>query len=101
MDGIVANVNHTLRDQPDLINESPYENGWLFTIEPTKLRKNLKGLYYDKEARNFIHEEREKLFAMANDDLRVAADGGVSVEDIFLELEGKNWARFVKTFLKT
>ena len=101
MDGTVANVNHTLRDQPDLVNESPYEKGWLFTIEPTKLRKNLKGLYYDKEARNFIHEEREKLFAMANDDLRVAADGGVSVENISQELEGKNWAKFVKTFLKT
>ena len=101
MDGIVANVNHTLRDQPDLVNESPYEKGWLFTIEPTKLRKNLKGLYYDKEARNFIHGEREKLFAMANDDLRMAADGGALVEDISQELEGKNWAKFVKTFLKT
>ena len=101
MDGIVANVNHYLRDQPDLINESPYEKGWLFTLEPTRLRKNLKGLYYDKEARNFIHEEREKLFAMANDDLRVAADGGGSVEDISQELEGKNWAKFIKVFLKT
>ncbi len=101
MDGIVANVNDSLRDHPDLVNESPYEKGWLFTIEPTKLRKNLKGLYYDKEARNFIHEEREKLFAMANEDLRVAADGGVSVKDISQELEGENWARFVKTFLKT
>jgi glycine cleavage system H lipoate-binding protein len=101
MDGIVANVNDSLRNQPDLVNESPYEKGWLFTIEPTRLRKNLKGLYYDKEARNFIHEEKEKLFAMANDDLRVAADGGASVEDISQELEGKNWARFVKTFLKT
>jgi len=101
MDGIVSNVNDILRNQPDLVNESPYEKGWLFTIEPTKLRKNLKGLYYDKEARNFIHEEREKLFAMANDDLRVAADGGGSVEDISQELEGKTWARFVKTFLKT
>jgi glycine cleavage system H lipoate-binding protein len=101
MDGIVANVNDSLRDHPDLVNESPYEKGWLFTIEPTRLRKNLKGLYYAQEARNFIHEEREKLFAMANEDLRVAADGGVSVKDISQELEGENWARFVKIFLKT
>jgi len=101
MDGIVANVNDSLCNQPDLVNESPYEKGWLFTIEPTRLRKNLKALYYEKEARNFIHEEREKLFAMANDDLRVAADGGVSVQDISQELEGKNWVRFVKIFLKT
>jgi len=38
---------------------------------------------------------------MAHEDFRVAADGGVSVEDISQELEGKNWAKFVKTFLKT
>jgi glycine cleavage system H lipoate-binding protein len=101
IDGIVAHVNESLRDQPELVNESPYEKGWLFTIEPVKLRKNLKGLYYDQEARNFIHEEREKLFAMANDDLRVAADGGATVEDISQELEGKNWAKFIKVFLKT
>ncbi len=101
MDGIVAHVNDQLRDQPGLVNGSPYEKGWLFTIEPTKLRKNLKGLYYGQEARNYINEEREKLFAMANEDLRVAADGGVSVEDISQELDGKNWAKFIKTFLKT
>jgi glycine cleavage system H lipoate-binding protein len=101
MDGIVARVNDKLRDQPDLTNESCYEKGWLFTVEPTKLRKNLKSLYYGQEARNFINEEREKLFNLANDDLQVAADGGGSVEDIFKEIEGKNWAKFVKTFLKT
>jgi glycine cleavage system H lipoate-binding protein len=101
MDGIVTRVNDKLRDQPDLTNESCYEKGWLFTVEPTKLRKNLKSLYYGQEARNFINEEREKLFNLANDDLQVAADGGGSVEDIFKEIEGKNWAKFVKTFLKT
>jgi glycine cleavage system H lipoate-binding protein len=101
IDGIVANINHKLKDQPELANESPYEKGWLFTIEPIKLGKNLKGLYYGQEASNFINEEREKLFSMANDDLRVAADGGASVEDIFQELENADWAAFVKIFLKT
>jgi glycine cleavage system H lipoate-binding protein len=100
MDGIVVGVNDTLRDQPDLTNESCYEKGWLFTVEPTKLRKNLKSLYYGQEAHNFIHEESEKLFALANQDLKVAADGGVSAEDIFQELQGENWGKFVKTFFK-
>jgi glycine cleavage system H lipoate-binding protein len=101
IDGIVSLVNYKLVDQPDLANESPYEKGWLFTIEPTQLRKNLKELYYGQEARNFINEEREQLFAMAHEDFRVAADGGVAVEDISQELEGENWAKFIKTFLKT
>ena len=48
-----------------------------------------------------MDEERERLFEMANEDLRIAADGGVSVEDIFGELDGKDWEKFVKAFLRT
>ncbi len=101
VDGIVSNLNDSLQSQPHIANESCYEKGWLFTVEPVKLRSNLKSLYYGQEAHNFINEESEKLFAMAHEDLRVAADGGVSAQDIFQELEGENWAKFVKTFLKT
>lgn len=31
--GIVRGVNEDLEDNPSLLNESPYEKGWLFTIE--------------------------------------------------------------------
>ncbi|MBW1902096.1 MAG: glycine cleavage system protein H, partial [Deltaproteobacteria bacterium] len=101
IDGIVSHVNEQLLDHPELLNESPYEKGWLFIVEPTKLRKNLKGLHYGEEAHNFMSEERERLFAATNEDMNVAADGGESVEDIFGELKGEDWAEFVKIFLKT
>ncbi len=101
IDGIVSHINNELLDQPELVNEFPYEKGWLFIIEPTKLRKNLKGLYYEKEAQKYLSEEREKLFSVANEDLRIAADGGMSVDDISGELKGKDWAKFVKTFFRT
>ncbi|MFC1886195.1 glycine cleavage system protein H [Thermodesulfobacteriota bacterium] len=101
VDGIVVGLNDEILKSPELVNGSPYEDGWLFVVEPTKLRKNLKQLYYGEEARQFIHDEREKLFSIANDDLRLAADGGVSVDDIFSELKSKDWADLVKLFLKT
>jgi glycine cleavage system H lipoate-binding protein len=101
VDGIVSYVNDQLLDNPELLNKSPYEDGWLFIVEPTKLRKNLKGLHYGEEAHKFIGEERERLFDVTSDDLKVAADGGESVEDIFGELQGKDWAKIVKTFLRT
>ena len=31
--GTVTEVNSSLDDEPELINESPYENGWMFRIE--------------------------------------------------------------------
>jgi glycine cleavage system H lipoate-binding protein len=101
INGIVTHINDQLSDNPGIVNESPYEKGWLFIVEPTKLRKNLKSLHYGEEAYKYMTEERERLFAMANDDLKIAADGGVSVEDIFAELDMENRARFVKAFLRT
>lgn len=98
--GVVTHVNHKLMDHPELISESPYEEGWLFIVEPTRLRKNLKGLYYGEEAEKYMKEERERLFSMAHDDLKIAADGGVSEEDVFEELQEKNWEKVVKAFLK-
>ena len=101
LSGIVTHINDQISDSPDIVNESPYEKGWLFIVEPTKLRKNLKSLHYGEEAHKYMAEEREKILSMANDDLKIAADGGVSVEDIFGELEGENRTKFVKAFLRT
>ena len=101
IDGIVAHINDKIIDHPDLPYSSPYEDGWLFIVEPTQLRKNLKGLFYGEGAHKFMDEESGKLLSMANENMAIAADGGVSVDDIFKELEGKSWTKIVKTFLKT
>jgi len=101
VDGVVAHINDELAKDPDLIHQSPYEKGWLFIVEPTKLRKNLKGLFYGEEARAFVSEESEALFKMVHGETRLAADGGVAVDEIFEEIKGEKWSRFVKTFLKT
>ncbi|MEM7379183.1 MAG: glycine cleavage system protein GcvH [Pseudomonadota bacterium] len=33
--GTVIEVNGELADSPELVNDAPYENGWLFVIEPS------------------------------------------------------------------
>ena len=35
--GEVAEVNEALRDQPELVNESCYETGWMLRIKPSAL----------------------------------------------------------------
>jgi len=101
IDGIISHVNDQVLGDPGMINESPYEKGWLFIVEPTGLRKNLKTLYYGEEAQKYLRDEREKLFDLAGEDLKAAADGGEPVDDILGELRGKNWARFVCVFLRS
>ncbi|MDN5865253.1 MAG: glycine cleavage system protein GcvH [Gammaproteobacteria bacterium] len=34
LDGEVAAVNEALEDQPELVNQSPWEEGWLLRIRP-------------------------------------------------------------------
>jgi hypothetical protein len=84
-----------------LIQESPYEGGWLFIIEPTRLRKNLKNLYFGEEAQSYLEEERERLFARVHEDDRIAADGGPSMDDITGDLEDEDWSTLVKEFLRS
>jgi glycine cleavage system H protein len=32
--GTIVSINHALDDTPELINDSPYDQGWLFRIQP-------------------------------------------------------------------
>lgn len=42
--GEVAEVNEALEDEPELINQNPYEEGWLFKIGPSSLEEDLDRL---------------------------------------------------------
>lgn len=40
LDGVVAEVNATLSDNPELINEDPYGDGWLILVSPSHLEED-------------------------------------------------------------
>ncbi len=33
--GEIVEVNNALADEPEMINNSPYDNGWLFKVQPS------------------------------------------------------------------
>ena len=35
VDGSVADANSALADEPELVNSSPYEDGWVFKLRPS------------------------------------------------------------------
>lgn len=37
LDGVIVEVNETLADSPELINQDPYGEGWIFRIKSTAL----------------------------------------------------------------
>jgi glycine cleavage system H lipoate-binding protein len=63
--GRIIAINKRLLEQPALVNESPYTNGWLFMVKPFDLSSELVNLLYGGRARRWIEQEigrvREKV----------------------------------------
>ena len=49
--GKVTEINEKLLDEPDLVNISPYEDGWFFKMQPDDL-ESLKSLLSSEEYTN-------------------------------------------------
>ena len=58
--GKIIEINEALKMSPELVNESPYEKGWLVVIEPSALDEEIKGLMTAEQYVNFIKSLAEK-----------------------------------------
>jgi glycine cleavage system H protein len=97
--GKITEVNRELQDHPDLLNDSPYDNGWIVKIAPQNLAF---------EARNLIHGVTASLWREA---LRtqlmqwfaprvgpVMQDGGRLIENFSDQLSPEDWHKLAKEF---
>jgi len=49
LSGTVEEVNTEVQSQPEILNEDPYEKGWLIVVKPTNLQTELANLMdFDK-----------------------------------------------------
>ena len=55
--GKVVEVNEGLEDNPQLINDGPYEQGWIFKTEPSDLVGEFKNLMQGDDLVRFIKSE--------------------------------------------
>jgi glycine cleavage system H protein len=58
--GTVLEVNNTLSDAPELVNKSPYRDGWITIIQPVDLKKELAGLMSPEAYRDLVKTITEK-----------------------------------------
>ena len=57
--GVVFEINENLLEQPELINQSPYESGWMLKIKPSQ-QPEFDSLMTKEEYDRFVGEERDK-----------------------------------------
>jgi glycine cleavage system H protein len=61
LSGKVEAINSELEDTPELINESPYEKGWMCKIKASNLQEELKSLMKADGLPEFIKSEIERV----------------------------------------
>jgi glycine cleavage system H protein len=59
--GKVEASNQDLEETPELINESPYEKGWICKISPSNLQGDLNNLMKGDGLKDFIKSEIERV----------------------------------------
>jgi len=59
--GKIEAINGELEDTPELINESPYEKGWMCKIKASNLQEELKNLMKADGLSDFIRSEIDRV----------------------------------------
>jgi glycine cleavage system H lipoate-binding protein len=99
VDGAVEAVNHRARQNPRLIYDDPYGEGWLFTIKPINLRLNLENLLCGEDALTWIDEESHRLLNLMETRVGVTLpDGGAIVDDVYGNYCDLGWRPLVQEF---
>ena len=101
VDGVVLDVNPTLREDGHSTHEDPYASGWILRVFPDNLRNNLSDLMLGGESQSFLDEEVERLYQVVEDTIGpLAADGGYLGDDIYGNLPQIGWERLADQFFK-
>ncbi len=100
--GTVLAVNHKSLEHPEITNHDPYQEGWLFILEPELPKRNLKRLYFGDEGIQWMEKESQKLMTLLGPEYeRLAAAGGRAINDFHGNFPEIGWDRLVSTFLRT
>jgi hypothetical protein len=101
IDGIIAAVNKDVIENPELLNKSPYTNGWAFTIDPAAPEKCTEHLLNGKDAEKWTEKEFERLHELVSAEIGVSlSDGGAPASNVFGNLSPAEWKTRVESFLK-
>ncbi len=99
IEGVVANINDQLVQNPDLVGKDPYGDGWLVTVQAPDSKINFRNLLAGTMARSWMNESASRLRtmmpAMAG---ALAQDGGVAVGNLGDQIPNKDWATLTKEF---
>ena len=105
--GTIIAINKNLERNSSLLNSSPYDNGWVYEIEPLNWSLEIQYLSIAEQYKVLLKDEflrlKEFFNAVANTDLGLATivvqDGGAISDKPLAELSPEVWDDFQTKFL--
>ena len=107
VDGTVIMVDHELPWHPEMIQEDPYREGWVCSVKPKNLARNLKQLVAADEAKAWLKNEAQRFqeffAAQTLDNMQlgqVLQDGGQLAGGVLEFADDGTWKQFNEMFLR-
>jgi len=106
--GDIVDTNPVLKSNPELLNEDPYQKGWMYEIKPNNWIGDTKSYYLAGEATGWIEKELEMFkdfLAISVNKLTPASpglvlqDGGEVTDHVLSDLPDEVWQQFQEDFL--
>ncbi len=107
--GEVLETNTLVVEHPDMINEDPYQQGWLYQVKPSNWMKETRSFLLGEKATEWSEKEvtRFKDFLSMGAMQKYASepamvmlqDGGEIRDQVMSELPGEVWEDFQEEFL--
>jgi glycine cleavage system H lipoate-binding protein len=100
VDGAIEKVNARVLQQPSLVHDDPYGEGWLFMVNATNLGRNMENLLYGMTSVAFIDAESHKLLSLMESTVGATLpDGGAIIDDVYGHFPKIGWRSLVQEFL--
>jgi len=98
--GEVVEINREVLEKPGLLNQDPYNAGWLLKIKTPLLKQNLKNLLSGKLARAWFEETVDSLSSLITRNYGVVLqDGGTISSGFVRDLSSEEWDKIARQFL--
>jgi len=98
--GTVVDVNRDALANPLLVNDDPYDKGWLLKVRPPRLGMSTSGLVTGERAKQWMHTVSDQLVASMSPALgTLAQDGGMPIHGLARGLDEEHWDEVARRFL--
>ena len=98
LDGIVVGINPYIEGDPSLIRKDPYGRGWILTLEPRNMERDINILLKGKKVQDWIVQEGNKLQKIIESLNKIDDTAKEFARDLPSRLEEKEWKHLIKSF---